>query len=277
MANKRQRKKQAAKQTKSLLLKSGLSEKQADRLKNRPIDEVKSLPNVKAYERKKKQQERQQARNQRAKDRRAELKGLTGDSKLITSLTYASEDRYQKELKRLKRNAAQRERYKEKKAIPKKQILILWRDQTEASIGNVPAELKKEHDGDSLELLILGINEQKRLMQGEIGETEIHTTDNPQKIISYYSPKNMDWGNKAGVDFDPYYMPVYTGTGSNYYQLILSVFSTVMCLYQVGDKYHFLNTLGNHLKRINETAYKRFRKDILNKWLKFTLDLKRRT
>lgn len=238
MANKRQRKKQKAKQNRSLLLELGVPKKKAEKIKNKP-----SLVKLTINQRKKeiKKEQRQREANRRSKL----IKELGLKVSEHSSKRYWSAERfaewYEKEKKKKKRREYQRAYRARKRQIAKttegKVVMILWKDRTDFSIDDSTIQLVKESAKNmTVKELVENLNESRNYTSGEIGDYKIEVTDNPAQIESYYAGE---------------YYTEYVGNGTHYKKLLSAIGGLFAGLYYTYEKEIFIFDLVTKMNEVN--------------------------
>jgi hypothetical protein len=256
MANKRQKKKQQAKQNVKQLTNLGVNRKQAERVKNRP-QQVKTIV------------------KQRNKEIKAEKRKATANerSKLIQELGFKVKDHaakrywtdekfkewYKKEQKKAKHREAQK-RYREKNKEKLKQkskgkrpaaggqkVLILWKDVTENVGREYLEDVVESYQGASLETLIDSAKGWRDMVFGEIGTWAVNIVTDSE----LYQTIRMYEG----------YEKVYFGNGTQYKKLLEKLNFMMLAIYQPVKKELFILEVIDAFLYVNPPVAQRLAKD----------------
>lgn len=230
-------KKPTLKEKYQMLRAAGYSSKEAEKLRNRSIDNVTRLIKDKT------KQTEKERKQQRAKENYKRLKEKGLSTKDAARLRYASDQTIKEILKTGKAPAKGRRR-----AVTTggKMLVMLWRDKTEFVDDTPLQNVKQELSHESTDYLIKSINGYRSYTGGEIGDHKIEVTTNPETVISYYR--------------DEWY-PIYSGNATQYKKFLVSVNAMVAGLYQPFEKEMFLFELAMALNEVNPKAAARFVND----------------
>ncbi len=247
MANKRQKKKQKAKQNSNLLVSLGVPKKEAKKRKNKV-----TTTEIKLLEKKRQKDLKKEKRQQLANDRSRLIQALGLKVSDHASKRYWKESRfndwYEKEKKKAKRREQQRE-YRERKKRESSGQMVLqlyWKDRTDTTIDDSTLQYVKE-SGKSLTIveLVSHLNEARNYSSGEIGDYKIEVTDKPSQVESYLNE----------------YYKEYQGNGTQYKKLLIAIGAMFAGLYYPHEKELFLYELTLKMFEVNQKAAKRLQED----------------
>jgi hypothetical protein len=254
MANKRQRKKQKAKQNVKQLEQLGVNRKQAERVKNKP-QQVKVI--IKQRTKEIKAEKRKQTANERSKL----IQELGFKVKDHAAKRYWTEEKFQewykKEEKKKKHRESQK-RYREKKKQKQKskdkrftsggnKVLILWKDVTENVGREYLEDVVDSYQGQSLDYLLDSARGWRDMVFGEIGTWSINIITD----MELYQTMRMYEG----------YEKVYFGNGTQYKKLIEKINFMFLAIYQSVKKDMFLRELIDAFLYVNPPVAQRLATD----------------
>jgi hypothetical protein len=255
MANKRQKKKQQAKQNIRLLESLGINRKKAERVKNKP-QEVKQIVKVRTKEIK------QENRKRTATERAHYLKQHGYKVSEHAAKRYWSEEHWkawvneqealrvieEKKVRKREKQREYRERKKKEAAAGQRVVLQLyWKDRTDTALDDSTLHYVKESgQEESIRELVYNLNEARNYTSGEIGDYKIEVTKNPRQVESYYHGE---------------YFKQYEGNGTQYKKLLIAIGAMMSGLYYPHEKEIFLYELVTKMQEVNPKAARRLQED----------------
>lgn len=224
-----------------MLREAGYNSKEAQLLRNRSLDHVNKL--IKEKTRTVSKTHKQEKAKSVYKQLRE--KGLS--TKDAQRLRYASDDTIREILRTGK--VPEKGQRKRRQAVRSggMSLVMLWKDKTDFIDDTTLQNVKESSKRESIDYLIQSINGYRQYNGGEIGDTKLEISSNPQQIIRYYSGE---------------YYPIYVGNGTNYQKLLVAVNAMMAGIYYPFEKELFLFELAGLLNEINPKTARRFVSDM---------------
>lgn len=241
--SKRQKKKQAKKQTVKKLKSVGYTEKQAKRL-YKSNEAQKKLKEI----------ERREKINAERRRRTKELQALGFTPEQRKKLRSVGKEKYQAAIEKKKRqNERAATRIKKPKAYGGIYLVLLWRDRSQfTDDSTLQAVMESAKDWD-IEEIVDNINFAIGIDGGEIGEYRVVLTDSLSRAVRT-DDRNL-----------PFYT-IYVGTATRYHHFLTRIAAIIAGLYDKTDKLMFMQEVYLNLEFVNEEAAKQFKTDF-KQWI----------